>query len=43
VTDEDHVVQVLELKQLYDVVDVQLEIDRGAEQVRPLSQPGEGW
>ena len=41
VPDEDHVVQVFEVQHGDDVADVQVEVDVGAQQVRPLAETGE--
>ena len=42
VPDEDHVAQILVVQHGDDVVDVQVEVDVGAQQVRPFTQAGQG-
>src|SRR5579862_8192241 len=39
VTNEDHVVQILECKHAHDICDVHLQINIGAEQMPPLAEP----
>ena len=41
VPDQDHVAEIFVVEHRDDVGDVQVEIDRGAQQVRSLPQPGE--